>query len=152
MTRVGTGPFPTEQDNETGKFLLDYGKEYGVTTGRNRRCGYLDLVNMKYSCQINGYTCLNITKLDILGEVDSIKLCIGYSETGDPVYKEFDNWKGFQMNKVKNYNDLHDNIKKYIEFIELYLKLPIKYINTGQSRGEFITRTESNLRIGTSDF
>lgn len=140
VTRIGTGPFPTEQKNKIGEFLLKVGKEYGVTTGRDRRCGYLDLVELKYSCQINGYTCFNITKLDILGQLDIIKICINYDSENLPIYKTFDNWKDFKMNECKNYQDLHKNIKIYIEYIELYIGIPIKYINTGADRDELIIK------------
>jgi adenylosuccinate synthase len=140
VTRIGTGPFPTEQDNEIGKFLLTVGKEYGVTTGRDRRCGYLDLVELKYSCQINGYTCFNITKLDILGQLDTIKICVDYDSENLPIYKTFDNWKDFKMNECNKYEDLHQNIKIYIEFIEQSIGVPIKYINTGANRDEIIIK------------
>jgi len=126
ITRIDIGPFPTEQNNEIGEFLLKVEKEYSV----NSRCGYLDLVELKYSCQINGYTCFNITKLDILGQLDIIKICVEYDSKGFPIYKSFDNWKDFKMNECKNYANLHKNIKIYIEFIEKSIGIPIKYINT----------------------
>lgn len=82
-TRVGSGPFPTEQsDNEIGKHLQEVGAEYGTTTGRRRRCGWLDLVMMRYSHMINDYTCLNLTKLDVLDDLDEIKVGVAYTIDG----------------------------------------------------------------------
>jgi adenylosuccinate synthase len=143
LTRVGTGPFPTEQSNHIGEFLLTTGEEYGVTTGRNRRCGWIDLVQLKYSCNINGYDVLNLTKLDILGQLDEVYVCTEYSNTPTgtkPIYVKFENWKHVQMNKCESWNDLHPNIKTYIIFIEEFLGIPVKYINTGKQRHELIIK------------
>lgn len=147
VTRVGTGPFPTEQANDIGRFLLTTGQEYGVTTGRNRRCGWLDLVQLKYSCDVNGYDILNLTKLDILGQLDDIYLCTGYTPTDNkPILLRFDSWKTlydkrpYNMNDCTTWESLHPNAKKYIQFIESFLGVPVKYINTGKERHQLLIK------------
>ena len=150
-TRVGNGKLITESIEE-GKIMQIVGGEIGVTTGRIRRCGWLDLPQLKYSIYINGITVLNITKLDVLSEFDNIKVCIKYLNTKtntetetipsdeeilenlEPIYVELLGWKNYKLSDIKNYNDLHPNIKNYIEFIEKNLNIPIKYINTGQDK------------------
>lgn len=156
-TRVGNGVLPTQYDDEKNKLIATVGGEKGVTTGRLRRCGALDLVQVKYVTTINGYTHLDLTKLDVLSELDEITVCIGYEDqTGTavreypcdeyelakvvPVMKTFPGWKGFDISSVKTYDDLHENIHEYIEYIEHYLGVPVKYINTGPGRDQIIVR------------
>uniref|UniRef100_A0A6C0EAE3 Adenylosuccinate synthase n=1 Tax=viral metagenome TaxID=1070528 RepID=A0A6C0EAE3_9ZZZZ len=157
ITRVGGGCLPTEQDNEIGEMMQTLGHEFGVTTKRKRRCGWLDLVQLKYSCQVNGYDYLNITKLDILNAFEQIKVCTAYKSKYDvliedfpsdedrlkevtPMYVTFDGWKDFDISKCTNWKDLHANIRNFIKFIEAYTNVPIKYINTGQEKGAMIIR------------
>ena len=146
---------PTEDLTEFGETMCRVGKEVGVTTKRKRRCGWLDLVQMGYSNMINGFTSLNLTKLDVLSEFDKIKVCVKYVDINGneilkyprdedelslaiPVYEELEGWKGFDMKTVKTYNDLHPNIKAYIELISYTLHINVKYINTGPKRDQII--------------
>jgi adenylosuccinate synthase len=154
-TRVGEGPFPTELFDEFGKKISEIGAEFGATTGRPRRCGWLDLVALKYACMINGVTELVITKSDVLDTFDEIFVCTNY-KIGDvmtedfhtnvnslkfakPLYKKFKGWKK-SLNKIKDYSDLPAEYKNYIKFIEEYIGVGIKYISTGASREEIILR------------
>ena len=148
-TRVGEGPFPTEQLNEIGEKLQDIGFEFGVTTGRKRRCGWLDLVVLKYSTWINGYTSLNITKLDVLDTFKEIKVAIDYKYNGEilksfpeclnvlgkveVVYKTFQGWEE-DITQIKTYEELPENAKIYLKFIEDYLEVPIQWVGTGPAR------------------
>jgi len=154
-TRVGGGPFPTEQLNEIGVHLQEVGHEYGTTTGRRRRCGWLDLVVMKYSCLINGYDALNLTKLDILDDLDEIKVAVKYVVDGKELagfpanlevlaraevsYAILPGWKT-SIAAVSSYDDLPENCQKYITFIEEYLKAPIEWIGVGPERGNMIRK------------
>jgi adenylosuccinate synthase len=154
-TRVGEGPFPTELFDENGKKLSEIGAEFGATTGRPRRCGWLDLVALKYACMINGVTELVITKSDVLDSFDEIFVCTNY-KIGDvmtddfntnvnklvlvkPLYKKFKGWK-VTINKIREFINLPSEYKEYIEFIENYVGVKIKYISTGASREEIIIR------------
>lgn len=152
-TRVGSGPFPTEQENETGEKLREIGNEFGATTGRKRRCGWLDLVILKFASDLNGFTNVAITKLDILDTFPQVKVCVGYTLSGKkvsyedlstenlfhvkPIYKTF---KGWMNNTIgfTNYNDLPKEAKDYLKFMEKFLGVPIKYISTGPKRNEII--------------
>lgn len=154
-TRVGEGPFPTEQLNEAGKTLQDIGAEFGVTTGRKRRCGWLDLVVLKYSTLINGYTSLNITKLDVLDTFKEIQIGVSYTYKGkklnsfpedlhklakvDVEYVTLPGWEE-DITKIKNYNDLPENAKKYLKYIEDYLNVPIQWVGTGPSRDSMLVK------------
>jgi len=145
-TRVGGGPFPTEQLNDIGVQLQEIGREFGVTTGRRRRCGWLDLVVMKHSVLINDYDSLNLTKLDILDGFEEIKVGVKYQVDGEELsgfpanldvlktvevsYVTFPGWKT-PITAVSSYGDLPENCKKYISFIEEYLKTPIEWIGVG---------------------
>ena len=163
-TRVGEGVLPTEDLTEYGDTMGRVGKEFGVTTKRKRRCGWLDLVQMEYSSMLNGFTSLNLTKLDVLNEFDTIKICVKYvNKAGNeitkyprdelelsqaiPVYREFEGWRGFDMKIAKTYEALHPNIKTYIEFISDTLKINVKYINTGPRRDQIIVRDHKNYFI-----
>jgi adenylosuccinate synthase len=154
-TRVGEGPFPTEQLNEVGETLQDVGAEYGVTTGRKRRCGWLDLVVLKYSTMINGYTSINITKLDVLDGFKEIKVGIAYKLNGKTltsfpedlhelakVEVEYETLKGWEQDitKVKSYDDLPENAKLYLEYIEKFLGVPIEWIGTGPARDSMVEK------------
>ena len=135
-TRVGSGPFMTELFDINGKLLSDRGHEYGATTGRQRRCGWLDLVALKRSIIINGYSGICLTKLDVLDEFETIKICIEY-KNNKPIYKEYKGWKE-NISKVKKYDDLPENARKYIEDIQKYLDVPIDIISNGPGREQNI--------------
>ena len=154
-TRVGQGPFPSECENHSleNTHLSDKGKERGSTTNRLRRCGWLDLVALKYALRLNGFTCLALMKLDVLSGLEKIKLCVGYELDGKvtdsypvsendlskckPVYKEFSGWNE-DLSKMKSAEDLPKNARIYLDFIEEQLKIPIDMISVGPSRDEFI--------------
>lgn len=154
-TRVGEGPFPSEQLNADGETLQTVGAEYGVTTGRKRRCGWLDLVVLKYSNMINGYTSLNITKLDVLDAFKEIKVAVGYSLNGKKLssfpadlidlgkveveYKTLPGWET-DITKIKSYDALPENAKKYLAFIEDYLQVPIQWVGTGPARDSMLEK------------
>ncbi|KAK0463477.1 AMPSase 1 [Desarmillaria tabescens] len=154
-TRVGGGPFPTEQLNDVGVHLQEVGREYGVTTGRRRRCGWLDLVVMKHSCLINGYDSLNLTKLDILDDLSEIKVAVKYSVNGKALegfpadlellanveveYVTLPGWKT-SITSATTYESLPENCKKYIEFIESFLNVPIEWIGVGPERESMIKK------------
>ncbi|KAJ5614669.1 Adenylosuccinate synthetase [Penicillium herquei] len=157
-TRVGSGPFPSEQLNADGEKLQSVGREFGVTTGRKRRCGWLDLVLARYSHAINHYTALNLTKLDILDDFDEIKVGVAYilpdgkRTTGtfpadssvveklEVEYVTLPGWKSNTMGVTK-YEDLPANARAYIEFIEREIGgVPIKWIGTGPAREHMIAR------------
>jgi len=154
-TRVGGGPFPTEQLNDIGVQLQEIGREFGVTTGRRRRCGWLDLVVMKHSVLINDYDSLNLTKLDILDGFEEIKVGVKYQVDGEELsgfpanldvlktvevsYVTFPGWKT-PITAVSSYGDLPENCKKYISFIEEYLKTPIEWIGVGPGRESMIKK------------
>lgn len=154
-TRVGNGPFPTEQINSIGEKLRDAGFEFGATTGRPRRCGWLDLVALNYSIMINGISEIALTKIDVLNNFDSIKVCTGYKLNGKtlknfPVdmpslenleceYKEIPGWKDFSSN-ISNYKDLPDELRNYIGFIESETGVPVSIASIGPGREQTITR------------
>ena len=152
-TRVGEGPFPTEEDNETGEILRKTGGEYGSNTGRPRRCGWLDLVIGKYGVMINGLTDIVLTKLDVLDGFDKVKIAVAYEIDGKRyvnyppnlrkskeikvIYEEFDGWKE-DISKIKNYDELPENCKKYIKFIEEFLGCPVSMVSVGPERTQNI--------------
>ncbi|CED82215.1 adenylosuccinate synthetase [Phaffia rhodozyma] len=154
-TRVGGGPFPTEQLNSIGETMQEVGAEWGVTTGRRRRCGWLDLVVLRFSNQINGYDTLNLTKLDVLDGLDEIKIGVAYEVDGKELdgfpadleylakvevkYKTFPGWKS-DISSVQKYEDLPENCKTYIEFIESYLGVPVEWIGNGPARESMILK------------
>jgi len=133
-TRVGSGPFPTEQDNEIGERLRKNGGEFGATTGRPRRCGWLDLALLKRSKVLNGLTLLAITKLDVLTGFEKIKVCTEYDAKGDPVYIELDGWQE-DLSRVRSMDELPPNAKKYIEFMEKSLGVKVALVSVGPERG-----------------
>ncbi len=152
-TRVGSGPFPTELFDETGASLRDIGREFGSTTGRPRRCGWLDLPALKYSIMVNGITKLFMTKADVLSGFDTIKVCTSYNVDGKdcteipysseseikPVYTELKGWKE-NISSLKEYNDLPGALKKYIEFVEKHTGIPVTMVSVGPDREETIFR------------
>jgi len=139
VTRVGAGPMTTEIFDEQCEHIRKVGKEFGTTTGRARRCGWLDLVGLNYANMINGFTSLAITKLDVLAYLDEIKVCTKY-DNGKPIYEKFKSWSSLELMKIKkyNYNELPKNMKLYLRFIERKLKVPIKIISIGESREKTI--------------
>lgn len=154
-TRVGAGPFPTELLDDTGKHLQEVGAEWGVTTGRRRRCGWLDLVVLRYSCLINGYTALNLTKLDVLDQLPEVKVAVGYSSNGKEltsfpadleilanVQVKYETLPGWQtdISKITSFNDLPINCQRYVEYIENFLNVHIKWIGVGPGRESMIVR------------
>jgi len=152
-TRVGEGPFPTELDNELGESIRQRGGEFGATTGRPRRCGWLDIVGLRYSVAINGLTGIGLTKMDILDGLKTIKICVGYKYDGKvydafstdldilknctPVYEEMPGWTESTIG-IKDFSLLPANAKAYIKRIDELLATPIQIISTGQKRDEII--------------
>jgi adenylosuccinate synthase len=152
-TRVGDGPFPTELNDKTGELLRKSGNEFGATTGRPRRCGWLDLVILRYSVRINGISKLAVTKLDVLDAMDSIKVCMSYEYNGKkidnfpseldtlqhckPIYEELPGWREI-TNGLTDYKNLPDNAKKYLDSIEKKIGVPIYLISTGPKRDQTI--------------
>ena len=155
VTRVGEGPFPTEQDNEIGEKLRAIGHEYGATTGRPRRCGWLDLVIGRYAVLINGLTDIVLTKIDVLTGFEKIKVAVGYKIDGKVhtsypgnlrkskplkiVYEELDGWME-DITQIKNYEELPENCKKYIEYIENKLNCNVSMVSVGPERSQNIYR------------
>jgi len=137
-TRVGEGPFPTELHDESGSMLAEKGNEFGATTGRPRRCGWLDLVLLKKAIFINSVTDLCITKLDVLDEMQEIKVCIDY-ENGVPVYKSFEGWLT-KTEGISVFSDLPEKARLYIQFIEDFVECNASIISTGPSRNQTILR------------
>jgi len=150
-TRVGAGPFPTELFDETGKKIRDLGHEYGAVTGRERRCGWIDLVQLRYSVMVNGVTELIMMKSDVLDSFDTIKACVAYelpdgSETKDfpyeidnvkPIYKEFPGWRK-DMTKCKSQDEFPQAFRDYVAFLEDYLETRIGIISVGPDREQTI--------------
>lgn len=155
-TRVGSGPFPTELFDETGKRIRDLGHEYGAVTGRERRCGWIDLVALKYAIMINGVTQLIMMKSDVLDDFDEIKACVAYEIDGKgtrqfpftvddtrihPVYVTLPGWKT-DMTKFKSEDEFPAAFKNYIEFLEKELETPITIVSIGPDREQTIIRNK----------
>jgi adenylosuccinate synthase len=157
-TRVGSGPFPSELDNELGEKIRQIGGEFGATTGRPRRTGWLDLVSLKHACMINGINNLVITKLDVLTGIKPLKIVTKYkTEDGkiidyftssttklynyEPIYEELEGWDE-DLTQVRSYDELPANAKKYIEFIENYLGINVYLVSVGPERSQNIIRKE----------
>jgi adenylosuccinate synthase len=152
-TRVGSGPFPTELNDDTGNLIREKGHEYGATTGRPRRCGWLDLVALKYSIMINGVTELYMTKADVLTGFDVIRVCTGYKckghiteklpdnlyEVDSAEYVEFKGWNE-DLSQVENDRDIPKNLQDYIKFIEKETGIPVTIISLGPDRKQIIFR------------
>ena len=137
-TRVGEGPFMTELFDLNGEHLAKKGNEFGATTGRARRCGWLDLVALKKAIFTNSVTDLCITKLDVMDELKQIQVCVEYKNK-EPIYKNFDGWLT-STEGITEYSQLPENAKKYIEFIEDFTKCNASIISTGPSRDQTINR------------
>lgn len=154
-TRVGSGPFPTELEDETGNTLRNIGHEFGSTTGRSRRCGWLDLPALKYSIMINGTTKLFMTKADVLSGFESIKICTSYRIDGqeiheipfgnesviEPVYRELQGWRQ-DISDIREYDKLPVELIYFIEFIEKYCGIPVTLVSVGPDREETIFRNQ----------
>ena len=155
-TRVGSGPFPTELHDDVGAMLAEKGHEFGSTTGRPRRCGWLDLVAMRRAAQLNGLTGIVLTKLDVLDNFNEIKVCTAYkmkdgSEINDtpdridlwddcvPIYKSLPGWDG-DTHAVTKWDQIPDGAKKYLKFIEDFLGIPVQILSTGPQRSETLIR------------
>ena len=150
-TRVGKGPFPTELINETGDWIREKGHEYGVTTGRSRRCGWLDLVIVKTAARVSGLTSLAVTKIDTLAGLEKIKVCVGYKFDDkvidyfpasledlakcEPIYEEFEGW-GDEVADARSYDELPENAKKYLQRIEEFTATPISIVSVGPKRDQ----------------
>jgi adenylosuccinate synthase len=137
-TRVGEGPFLTELFDEDGALLAKRGNEFGATTGRPRRCGWLDLVALKKAIFTNSVSDLCITKLDVLDETKVIRVCVEYNDN-KPVFKEFDGWL-CSTEGITQYSELPDKAKEYIEYIETFVNCSASMISTGPSRDQTISR------------
>lgn len=158
-TRVGGGPFPTEQDNEIGEILRQQGKEFGTTTGRPRRCGWLDMVIVRHSCRLNGLSALAVTRLDVLDGINPLKICHSYKcgsekienfpgnlnflKKCEPVYDELPGWEKLSKEEwaeivEQGYSGLPENLKKYLEYIEKDCNTPVKIISVGPGREDTI--------------
>jgi adenylosuccinate synthase len=158
-TRVGTGPVPTELEDEVGTYLRDQGGEYGTVTGRPRRCGWLDMMLLKYSHRVNGFTGIAMTKLDVLNGLDTVKVCTHYTVDDNPlyefpasmkvlaqcspVYKEFPGWNFDPEHVTKSgYDALPSAAKKYIQFISDQLKVPVYVVSVGPARHQTLILKE----------
>lgn len=159
QTRVGNGPMPTEFNNESEgelcQYVRDTGREYGVTTGRARRCGYLDLVALRYACRFNSMDGLVLTHLDIYDAMDQIEACVAYEIDGKivtdfpanvdmlnkakPVLEKFEGWKT-SLKEIKKYSKLPKNARNYIEFIEAFTETPVSIVSVGYERNETFIR------------
>jgi adenylosuccinate synthase len=154
-TRVGGGPFPTELNDETGETLRRIGNEFGATTGRPRRCGWIDLVALKYACMLNGVTALVMTKADVLDAFETLQACTAYELNGvlteqmpfqletsrmKPAYRSFPGWKQ-PITELRKDADLPGDMQSYIEFIESYLGVPVRYVSNGPGRDQLIERS-----------
>ncbi|MFR2526809.1 MAG: adenylosuccinate synthase [Clostridium paraputrificum] len=155
-TRVGKGPFPTELENETGEWIRTKGHEYGVTTGRSRRCGWLDLVIVKSAVRVSGLTSLAVTKIDTLAGLDKLNVCVGYKFNGEiidyfpasledlakcePVYEEFDGWDD-SVADARSYDEIPENAKKYLERISEFTGTRISIVSVGPKR-------DQTMRVG----
>jgi adenylosuccinate synthase len=151
-TRVGGGPFPTELHDATGEELRKTGMEFGATTGRPRRCGWIDGVALKFACMINGVTQIVMTKADVLDAFEELKVCTAYNINGErvseipfqmsrlkiePVLQSFEGWKK-DITTLKKYDNLPDKMKEYVQFINKYLGVKIAYISNGPGRDQLI--------------
>ena len=151
-TRVGSGPFPTELLDETGEQLRKTGNEFGSTTGRPRRCGWIDLVALQFACMINGVTQIIMTKADILDELEELKVCNSYKINGkaidyvpfqmnkvdiEPVYQSFAGWQK-DITAITDFDALPAEMKIYIDYLNKFLGVPVKYISNGPGRDQLV--------------
>ena len=153
-TRVGSGPFPTELFDKTGAEMARIGREFGAVTGRPRRCGWLDLVALKYACQVNGVTQLSMMKGDVLSGFKTLKVCTAYKYKGEtishlpfnieaenvtPIYTDFKGWKE-DLTKMRDVSQFPKELNEYIEFLEKELEIPITIVSVGPDRTQTINR------------
>ncbi len=153
-TRVGSGPFPSELDNETGELMRKEGNEFGATTGRPRRCGWLDLVQLKYAIMINGVTELCMMKADVLGIFDHIMICEAYEFNGEiitefpydvsdleikPILTQMEGWKT-DLTKLTAYDDAPEALKTYVDYLEKQLEVPIRMVSVGPDRAQTLLK------------
>lgn len=159
-TRVGSGPFPTELLDETGEKMRKEGREFGATTGRPRRCGWLDLPALRYAAMINGVTQLVMMKVDVLTIFDTVRVCTHYrlpdgtltdrlpydlcTEEVEPVYRDFEGWPQ-SLDGISAFDEMPATLTTYVEFLENELKIPISFISTGPNRDELIHREAARL-------
>lgn len=151
-TRVGSGPFPTELNDDMGELIRKNGNEFGSTTGRPRRCGWIDLVALNFACMINGVTQLVMTKADVLDNIDILKVCNKYEINGKetmqvpfqmegkkvvPIYKEFTGWKT-DISGIKDFKNIPSQMETYIRYINSTLGVPLKYISNGPGTDQII--------------
>jgi len=158
VTRVGEGPFPTELFDDDGRRMMEVGNEFGTTTGRQRRCGWIDLVALRYAVRLSGITQLALTKLDVLSGFDRVHLCVAYATRDDqrledfpyhqtvfhgcrPVYEEMPGWEG-DLSECRDPEDLPPRARDYVDAIAAAIEVPITLIGTGQGRNQVIDRVE----------
>jgi len=157
-TRVGSGPFPTEQDNEVGQFIRDAGQEYGTVTGRGRRCGWLDLVLLRQSARLNSLSGWVLTRLDVLSGLEKVQVCTGYKFEGsvidhipqniwdfakvEPVFETLDGWDG-NLRTARKISDLPATAQRYLEYVADQTKTPVAIVSIGPDRDETIVANES---------
>ncbi|MBS3816811.1 MAG: adenylosuccinate synthase [Candidatus Thermoplasmatota archaeon] len=157
-SRVGTGPFPAELEGDLGEHIREKGGEYGTTTGRPRRVGWLDLVMLTFSARVNSFSGLAITNLDVLAGLDEVKICTGYRYEGkeirefpadieklydfDPVYESFEGWEEQDWDEIaeKGYEALPENAKEYLDYIERKTEVPIKHVSIGPKRDQTVEK------------
>lgn len=154
-TRVGSGPFPTELNNKLGDHIREEGQEFGTTTGRPRRCGWIDMVALQHAIWINGFTSLAITKLDVLNKLDSLNICVKYTNNGKlsedfptnasilenciPTYETLPGWN-CDISDIKDYSKLPTNAKNFLSRIESLAGIPISIVSIGAERGKVLTK------------
>lgn len=159
-TRVGSGPFPTELLDETGELMRKEGREFGATTGRPRRCGWLDLPALKYAVMLNGVTQLVMMKVDVLTVFDTIRVCTHYrlpdgtvtdqlpydlcTEDVEPIYRDFAGWQE-SLEGIRTFEDMPATLTTYVEYLENELQIPISFVSTGPNRDELIHRGAEKL-------
>jgi adenylosuccinate synthase len=158
-TRVGAGPFPSELDDEVGRRLLERGHEYGTTTGRQRRCGWLDLVALRYAVRLNRMTALTLTKLDVLGGLDPLRVAVRYRHPEGAVFDEFpyhqsilhtaeadyEELPGFDadLGECRREQDLPREARDYVSFISQYVGVPVRLVGVGPSRDQVVWMGEA---------
>ena len=156
ISRVGTGPFPTELHDEVGDTMIELGGEYGTVTGRRRRCGWLDLVALRYAVRVNSLTNVFLTKMDILSAFDTIKVAVGYKAPEgefdefpdqqsvlyhcEPIYEELPGW-GVDITGVRRFEDLPTEAQGYVEYVEDEIGVPIGWVSVGPERSQLVSRT-----------
>jgi adenylosuccinate synthase len=167
-TRVGNGPFPTELLDETGERLRKVGREFGATTGRPRRCGWFDAVAVRYTNMINGVSSIALTKLDVLSDMDEVKICTRYERMSDgrelehftndlrqlaqirPIYESFDGWSKDAMQGATSREELPEATQRYLDAIEREVECPLEIISIGAGRDETL-RAESAMAYLTAE-